>query len=38
MQQVALAYKNKLEGLKDQGLDEEEESKKIKLLKVSLRA
>lgn len=38
MQQVALAYKNKLEGLKDQGLDEEEESKKIKLLKVSMRA
>lgn len=33
--EVALAYKNKLEGLKDQGLDEEEESKKIKLLKES---
>lgn len=38
MQQVTLAYRNKLEGLKDQGLDEEEENKKIKLLKVSMRA
>lgn len=38
MQQVTLAYKNKLEGVKDQGLDEEEENQQVELLKVSMDA
>lgn len=33
--EVTLAYKNKLEGVKDQGLDEEEENQQVELLKES---
>lgn len=34
--QVTFAYKNKVEEVKNQGLEEEEETKKMELLKVGI--